>query len=129
MFLQYLERQIFTLSPDFVLQALSTPQPYEDEEFFRYQLLNAIPEPNALEIMRKLQMDEDYLVEHMLSYEQDKNYNVDMENVEDAEFLPLGVYLEALQSKHLFSDDDHALIASVERAAFLKALKLNSIPL
>jgi hypothetical protein len=128
-FLQYLERQIFTLSPDFVLQALSTPQPYEDDSYFRYQLLSAIPEPEALEIMRKLQMDEDYIVEHALSYEQDKNYNVDMENVEDAEFLPLGVYLEALQSKHLFSDEDLSFISAVERGAFLKTLKLNNIPL
>jgi hypothetical protein len=52
-----------------------------------------------------------------------------MENVEDAEFLPLGVYLEALQSKHLFPDEDLSFISAVERGAFLKTLKLNNIPL
>lgn len=129
-FVQYLERQIFSISSDFVLNALSTPQPYEEDSYFRYQLLAAIPEPEALEIMRKLQMDENYIVEHTLSYEaQDKNYHVDMENVEGAEFLPLGVYLEALQSKHIYSNEDIDFISAVERGAFLKTLKLNNIPL
>jgi hypothetical protein len=60
----------------------------------------------------------------MLSYEQDKNANIDMENVLEADFLPAAVYLEALESKKLLSAEDFNYLASVTKRAFRKTLRL-----
>jgi len=78
----------------------------EEERRFKDMLLTSLSEREGVSIVFKYRYSDDYLLEYLLASQKayrasDTSGFFDMENVLDAEFLPLAIYLNLLEREKL----------------------------
>jgi len=107
-FLQFVERGVFEITPNFVEKILPRLTNI-DYSNFKYLLLSKLPEEASINLLEKdnrtttdKEAQNDFLLDYKLR-QQRTNYKgeaVDMENVLGADFLPLSIYLESLKTAY-----------------------------
>lgn len=106
-FLQFIEHGVLELSYNFVKSVLSNLTQSPEDRTFKYLLLSKLPEPEAVKLMTLDPPVEEYtlmcsyLLEHKLrTHTWTYQKGVDMGEMEEADFLPLQIYLSSLGQKH-----------------------------
>jgi hypothetical protein len=104
-FSQFLEMGVFDLSPDFMQYILSHSESNPESSKYIQTFINQLSQEEAVEILLSFEMEgmdtkNSYLIEYLLS-KTNKYQKIDMEEMVDADFLPLSIYLESLCEEQL----------------------------
>lgn len=123
MFMQYLERNVFFITKDFVATAMYQLKKTPEDISFANFLLSYLTQREALDLVHRNHFDDDYVVENILMNETDKASKIDMDNLVNPEFLPLAMYIESLKGREDIQEEQVKFIEDVSKHKFMAMLK------
>lgn len=120
LFVQYAEHGIFQLSRQFVDQ-LEVRNP--EDARFKYLMLSYLPKDDALSILKEMGSEGAIFVaeDAVTRHEPDFHIDVDLEDIPEKEFLPLGAYHQSLEkSKKKMGESDLKFVSETTSKQFKK---------
>lgn len=122
-FIQYADHGIFQLTHQFVDQLnVRTP----DDLRFKQLMLSYLPKEDAIKILRTMQEGQSYVVEDAVATEPETSVDVDLEDIAQTEFLPVGAYQQALGKKRSLADPMYQFVCGVTTNQFKRSLLGNA---
>lgn len=125
LFVQYLENQVFYVTKSFVKNEILTPKNIKEDIAFIQLILSYLSESESIELIKEYHLDNDYIIENLLSKGLECNNVVDIEDLLDSEFLPSSIYLKTVNEN--LGEEDYNLIEEVIKQKYLNMFQLCEI--